>query len=409
MRLRISDVYTLSVVLLVGLSLQADKNLFSAALQPIKHEFHLTDSQLGAINGPAYALLFGIAGIPVARLAERRGRSRVVAVSVIVWSIFTSATALATGFLSLFVSRLLVGVGESGTGPAIQSLLAARFARGDRAGAMSVMYAGSYLGIFVGLALGGALVRSFGWRVAFVCLGVLGILIAPLVSLFLEDPPRSSSPMGETVFDDVVTVLRTPGVFHFLSMFCLMGIATFATTAWAPAFYSRHYGMDVGHAGAVMGAVIGGGAVIGSLLGGALVSSLNRWRFFSEAPFVLWTLLLAIPAAIGAFADIGLVWSLLLLSISIVLSCLPAGAIYAILHALVEPRHRAIAAAVATLMANLVGGLGPFLVGLISDVAGTQDRDGLQIALLVINGLYVWAIIHTVGMLRIYRHKMIAS
>lgn len=408
MRQRISDIYLLSIVLLVGIVQQADKNLFSAALQPIKNEFHLSDSQLGAINGPAYALLFGMAGIPIARLAERNGRCRVVAISIVAWSIFTSATALATGFLGLFVSRLLVGVGESGTGPAIQSLLAARFALRSRAGAMSVMYAGSYLGIFVGLALGGVLVESFGWRTAFVCLGTFGLLIAPLVFFLMEEPPSSSFPVGETLFDDVMTVLRTPGVLHFLAMFCLMGLAMFATTAWAPAFYSRHYGMDVGRAGAVIGGVIGGGAMFGSLLGGALVSRLNRWRA-SEAPFVLWTLLLAIPAAIGAFTDIGLGWSLFWLSFSIVLSCLPAGAIYAILHTLVEPRHRGIAAAVATLMANLVGGLGPFLAGLISDIAGTQDRDGLQIALLGINGLYVWAIGHTLGVLRIYQHKKIAS
>src|SRR5207244_3391954 len=111
----------------VTASQAADKYFFSMALEPIKAEFGLSDSELGAINGLAFALFCGIAGIPIAAMAERKGRRTIIAASVAAWSLFTAATSFAVGFVSLFAARVLVGVGEAGCMPAGQSLIAARF------------------------------------------------------------------------------------------------------------------------------------------------------------------------------------------------------------------------------------------------------------------------------------------
>jgi len=400
-----SGVYLLAAMALVCILQSADRNLFAVAIQGIKAEFRVTDTQLGAISGPAYAIILSLAGIPLARLAERVGRCRLIAGSVAAWSICTSATAGASGIFSLAASRITVGIGEAGAGPAVQSLLAARFSSRGRSGAMAVMYAGSYLGIFVGLALGGFLVEHVGWRRAFLCMGIPGLVLAPLVLLTVEEPPKAANLLGNTTIGDVVTILRTPGVLHFLAMFCLMGFATFGTTAWAPTFYSRQYGMDVERAGTVVGIVIGGGAVVGSLVGGLLTKCFRESDRDAEATFILWTLGVAIPAALGVFVVVDRALSVILLLFSTVVSCFPAGPIYALLHGLVEVRHRATAAAVTALAANLIGGLGPVFIGVLSDQIGGDRPKALRIALLAANSFYLWAFWHTYRVLATYRGR----
>src|SRR5262249_32192905 len=127
---------------------------------------------------------------------------------------------------------------------ALQSLIAARFSPQERAGAMSVMSGGYYLGLLVGLALGGALIESLGWRSAFLIMGASGIILAPVIWMTLRDPTRLLPATNDTVVNELSAILRAPGIQHFLAVFCLMGLTTSGTVAWAPAFYARYYGMS---------------------------------------------------------------------------------------------------------------------------------------------------------------------
>ena len=404
-----SGIYLVVLIALINVSLETDRNIFAVALEPIKLEFHLSDSQLGAINGLAFAVFFGIAGIPIARLADRKSRKGVIVASIAVWSAFTAATAFATGFRTLFATRILVGVGESGCIPAQQSLIAARFSPEQRSGAMSVTLSGIYFGILVGLALGGALVNALGWRIAFLMIGASGVVLTPLVWATLKDPSRSAAAATDTMLGDLVDVLRVRGMFHFLAMFCLMGLTTYATIGWAPAFYARYYGMNAAQVGAWVGFIFGGGAFVGSLVGGLVVSRLIRVRRDATLSFIIWTTIVFTPPSIAAFAVDNRWGSMALLLASVVIGGLPAGPIYATLQDLVEPRQRAVAAAVVMAAATAVGGAGPFLVGVISDWVGADSRDGLRVGLVAINTLNIWVLFHMYALLRIYRRRFITG
>ena len=283
-----SSWYLLFVIALVTVHQFTVQYLFSVAVEPIKAEFHLSDSQLGAINGPAFLVFFGIAGIPIAHLAERIGRRQVIAGSVAVWSAFTAITALASGFFTLFGTRALVGIGQAGSLPAVQSLIAARFPPEKRSGAMAVMSTSLYLGLFFALALGSVLVRALGWRGAFLVTGATGALLVPLVWLTLRDPPLPTHAVKETVLRNAAAVLRTGGMFHYLAMYGLLSLTAAGTYAWTPAFYERYYGMDTAQAGTFGGLVLGGGSLVASGLGGIILNRLGRAGEDSGSSFMLW-------------------------------------------------------------------------------------------------------------------------
>ena len=406
-RLASSDIYLLVLIALVEASLEADRNLFSVALMPIKREFLLSDSQLGAINGLAFAMLFGLASIPIARLTGRHGHTRVIAGCIAAWSAFTAVTALATGVVTLFATRIMVGVGEAGCHPALQSLIAARFSRQHRSGALSVWSAGNYLGIVIGLALGGAFVERLGWRTAFLLMGAMGMVLAPLVWLTLKDAPRSTATTGVSMRGELLAIARTKGMRHFLAMVSLMGFTTYATIAWAPAFYARYYGMNAAQVGAWVGFIFGGGAVVGSLLGGAIASRLTRRRRDAAPSFILWTTIAFTPLSIVAFVADSRSGSMIFLLLSVVVGALPAGAIYATLHDLVEPRQRAVAVALVFVASMVVGGAGPFMAGVISDLLGEESHEGLRVALVAINCVNIWVLAHMYSVLITYRSRLV--
>jgi predicted MFS family arabinose efflux permease len=402
-----SNIYLLVLIALVEASLEADRNFFSVALIPIKREFLLSDSQLGAINGLAFAMFFGLASIPIARLTERLGHIRVIAGCIAAWSAFTAVTAFATGFATLFTTRILVGVGEAGCHPALQSLIAARFSPQQRSGALSVWSAGNYLGIVIGLALGGAFVEGLGWRTAFLLMGGLGIVLAPLVWLTLKDAPRPTATISESLRSELWAILRTNGIVHFLAMVGLMGITTYATIAWAPAFYARYYAMNAAQVGAWVGFIFGGGAVVGSLMGGVIASRLTREHPDAGPSFILWTTIAFTPLSIAAFVADSRTESMIFLFLSVVVGALPAGPIFATLHDLVEPRQRAVAVALVFVASMVVGGAGPFAVGLISDFLGEEAHEGLRASLVVINCVNIWTLVHMYYLLITYRRRLI--
>jgi predicted MFS family arabinose efflux permease len=399
-----SSAYFLGLLAIIAASLEADRYLFSIALEPIKHEFGLSDSQLGAINGLAFAIFYAIAAIPIARTAGKIGGKPVIVASIAAWSAFTALTAAATGFAYLFLSRILVGIGEAGSMPALQSLIADRFRPEQRPAALSTLFAGNYLGMLLGMAVGGAIVEAGGWRNAFLAMGIFGVVLAPLVwsTLRAKPPARVDAPNNLTA--DLVTIVAAPGMGHFITICCLMQVTTTATLAWTPAFYSRYFGMNAAEAGISIGLIFGGGAFAGTLCGGAWLARITRIRKDAAMSFILWTTVACTLPSIFAFAVNSSSASLLLLFLSVILSALPAGALTAILLELVEPRHRSVAVAVVMMLATMVGGVGPFVTGLISDLPLNGSRSlGLGAGLVVVNCLNVWTLFHIWKLTKTYR------
>lgn len=185
--------YALSLLALLNVLSYLDRNVIFGLFEPIKHELHLTDAQLGWL-GSAYVLLFSVTAFPFGLLSDLRSRRAVVAAGVAVWSTFTSLGGLARSFGQLFVTRAAVGVGGAAFGPASNSLVADYFPGPRRALAFGILMAGVPVGGALGFWLGGQLQEMYGWRVAFFAVGVPGILLAALAARLI-DPSRTPEPV----------------------------------------------------------------------------------------------------------------------------------------------------------------------------------------------------------------------
>jgi MFS family permease len=180
--------YALGLLAFINLLNYIDRNVIYALFEPIKRDLALTDSQLGWL-GSAYIFVFSVAALPFGVLSDLRSRRAVIAGGVTLWSAFTFLSGLVNTFGQLFTCRAVVGVGEAAYGPAAASLVADYFPARGRAVAMGILSSGIALGGVLGLLLGGHLEGVYGWRVAFMTVGVPGFILAVLVSR-LQDPTR---------------------------------------------------------------------------------------------------------------------------------------------------------------------------------------------------------------------------
>ena len=170
--------YVLGMLVVVYVFNFIDRQIFAILAQSIKTDLNLSDTQLGALGGVAFGIFYATLGIPIARLADRYSRVNIIAISLAVWSVMTSLQALAGNFWQLLVTRIGVGVGEAGGSPPSHSLLADYFAPGERASALGIYALGIPIGILLGNLAGGWINEFFGWRNAFLLVGIPGVLLA---------------------------------------------------------------------------------------------------------------------------------------------------------------------------------------------------------------------------------------
>ncbi|NJM51475.1 MAG: MFS transporter [Sphingomonadales bacterium] len=174
-----------------------DRILIQVLSEPIINEFGLKDWQFGLLSGFGFALLYTVAGIPIARLAERMNRVRIIAVSIIIWSVMTALCGVAGSFIALLAFRVGVGIGEAGLTPPANSIIADYFPPRSRARALAIYAMGVTLGSVLAAAFGGPIAQAFSWREAFLLLGIPGILIGIIVWFTIKEPPRGySDPVG---------------------------------------------------------------------------------------------------------------------------------------------------------------------------------------------------------------------
>ncbi len=191
---RYSDSYKRVVVafLLAAYTLNfIDRTILATIGQAIKVDLKITDTQLGLLGGLAFAILYTLLGVPIARLAERWNRVSIISISIVVWSGFTAACGLAANFASLLALRVGVGIGEAGCSPPSHSLISDYFEPKRRASALSVYAFGIPLGAMIGAIAGGWLAQHLGWRAAFMIVGAPGVILAVLVKLIVREPPRA--------------------------------------------------------------------------------------------------------------------------------------------------------------------------------------------------------------------------
>ncbi len=417
-----------ALILLVAISTVSfiDRSILNTVGQAIKDDLAITDLQLGLLGGAAFAILNGLLGLPVARLAERRSRVAIISVAVAAWSAMTALSGLAGSFAHLLLARVGVGIGEAGAGAPSQSMLSDYYPPHQRATVFSILGLATPFGIVLG-GLGGAVVaQTFGWRAAFFVVGLPGLALAALTWLTLKEPPRGFSEGRDAAevappFSEVVRRLFASRTFrHVLAAAVIVNFVGFSGMSFLHPFLVRTFKVDYTTAAFAFVIVNSISLAGGYLMGGFVTDRLVKrdLRYYGWAPGV--AMLLAGPAYILGFLQTQWIAAILVLILPGLFSGVYFGPTFAITHNLVEPRMRASATAVLSLIMGLVGmTTGPVITGWLSDLfaarafslgdyavmcrggaAATIDAcrvasaSGIRTALIIIVSLFWWAGLH---------------
>lgn len=381
----------LALALILGIAVlnYADRYLLSGLVGPIKAEFGLTDGFMGLLMGPAFALIYTIAAVPIARLADRTSRIAVVCAGCALWSFFTAITAFANDGYTLALARIGVGIGEAAYQAPSAALIAAYFPAHQRTRALAVVSSAIYLGQMTGMAGGPAIAAVYGWRAAFEMLGAVGIVVAVTAWLMIREPAHN--PQANTV---IVPLRRLATKFARTASLRNMTLATGLGTLsgvtfgmWGPALFERAYGLSNAAAGQTFGLAFGLPGLFGMLAFGVIADRLAKRG--PEWPLKLTALALGAATA-SVLAAIWMPTIALAQAVAIPAGLLgggwAVGVISSLQSVLPEP-HRSTGTAMALLVIGLFGNFfGPWMAGLLSDLFGDRGGSawGLQVALSII-------------------------
>jgi predicted MFS family arabinose efflux permease len=388
----------LGLLLLVYIFNFADRMLLGVMAMPIKLELGLSDTQLGLLGGTAFALFYSTLGLPIAWLADRHSRTWIVTISLTVWSGFTALCGLAGNFLYLFVARLGVGVGEAGGVAPSYSLLADYFPPEQRSRALGVYSFGIPIGSAIGLAFGGLIATAFNWRVAFVVMGVGGILLAPVFRLLVKEPPRGgldrAPPAARPQLRVAARLIRGKPSFWLVAVAsALASTASYGISFWIPSFYIRSFELSLAQASFAYAALILSGGIAGAWTGAWLGDRYGpaNPRFYLLIPAA--ALLLSVPFFVMAITTHSLVVSVIMLVVPTACGSMIFGPVLTVIQHVVPPSLRTTSSALFLMINNLIGlGLGSLILGALSD--GLHQRFGeesLRYALLAGAGFYILA------------------
>jgi MFS family permease len=409
--------YVLGALVTVYIFNFIDRTIVNILTEPIKLSFGLEDWQMGLLGGPAFAVLYTFLGIPIARGAERFNRVLIIAAAVIIWSLFTALCGFAASFLMLFLFRVGVSIGEAGCTPPAQSLIADYFHPSKRATAVSIYALGVPLGGMLASVFGGQLAgidgaafgawingiglgglfgaldwsQVEGWRIAFVVVGLPGILLGLVVWRTVKEPPRgytdpaSLQGLEKASFGEALRVLmKKPAYRHVVFGAMLASFVGYGVNQFTTSFLIRTHGLTIQEASLLFGIILGVMAAIGVFSSGWLSDRMSK-----RYPNALsWLPALGMGASVPLYAFGFIADSLWLAMPSLMIAAMIhyfyLGPMYAVSGGVVDSRMRATSVAITLFVVNLLGyGLGPLLIGILSTYLKTVFLDdyGLGLAL----------------------------
>ena len=397
------------LMVIYGLNL-ADRGLVALLQEKIKPEFHLSDFELGLLGGPAFALCNALAGLPVARLSERFNRIGVLAICVALWSMMTAFCGLAVSFPMMLLARFGVGIGEAGCLPPTQSVISDYWPANKRTSAISLHLTAIPFGTIAAGAIGGVVADLYGWRAAFLTLGVPGILIALICWLTVKEPPRSGGAQKAEAPDFGAALKELMGKASFWHIALATGLVNFVAVGngqYIISFLVRQYHVSLTRVGLTLGPLTGGFTVLSVFVVGRILNHLTekdrawlaRWPGIGVA--------IGVPISLCAYMAPSF-WIMLTLQM-VGLLCTNAYLIslYTTAQGVVQPRMRATASAMVVIVINTIGyGLGPPAIGALSDFMashvvafGLSDTkhaaaQGLRYALMCGSLVNLWASVH---------------
>lgn len=380
------------VILLIYIIDMMDKQAINAVLPALKSEFDFSDAQLGAISS-VVSVSVGLLCLPVAVIIDRWSRRKIITIMVSLWSLATFFTGRATGFISLLLARLSVGIGEAGYQPASIALVSAWYPKKMRGTMLGFLTAGAPLGAMAGILLAGNLTYHFGWRACFGILAIPGFVFA-LIAWFIPDYKTVRVEQGAeesargSLKETILYILKTPTMIYLYlaSAAVVMVIVTFG--AWGVSFFERTFNLNIKQASSIIGVILlitFPGSLYGGWLGDKLIKRSNKGRLFAALINGLIFLLfvtLALQAA-RLTNNIYLVIPLWAVSSFFIFSIMSN--VYATTQDLAAPYFRATAVGFVPLVQQLLGAtIGPIIAGYIS------DRMGLLNALQIVGMLGIF-------------------
>ena len=372
-----------------------DRQILGILAGPIIKDLQLTDAEFGAIAGLAFALLYSTLGVPLALLADRTSRSRVIAGSLAVWSGFTALCGTATSFGQLFFYRLGVGVGEAGGVAPAYALIADYFPPERRARALAIFSLGIPLGLAGGTLIGAYLAAWIDWRAAFIAMGVAGLLLAPLMLIYVRDLPGSRADATQSVplSRTFSIVARKPTFWLMAFGASFSSLAGYGLALWTPTVLERSFGFGLIERGQFLASIFLIGGTAGVFAGGWLADRLGQGdrSWYAKLPAIAW-LITAPTFVVGLLVpNPWVAWPLLLIPNA--LNILWLGPVTTAVQHLVPRPMRSTASASFLLINNLIGlGVGPTLIGGLSELFKERfGTEALRYAAVSVVGFYLVA------------------
>ena len=389
--------YTLFILLLIAVFNYADRFMIGILIPDIKKDLDLSDTQIGFISGAAFTILYAFLGIPIARLADKYSRKKIIAIALAIWSLMTALCGTAKSFTQFAIYRVLVGIGEAGCTPPSHSIISDYYPKEERTSALAIYGLGSPIGVFIGFLVGGWIVEEYGWRIALFSFGAPGILIAIITYFTLREPPRGLSDKNKNYIKtdyntfESFKVLWKRNTFKYMVLGGSMyGLILVSTLIWIPSFFERSHGLGPAEIGRWLAFTNGIPHALGTLAGGFLADRVIKkgvhapilicvFAQLTAAPFYAFVLLW--PNHFGAF-----LWFIIPSFVGV----MQGPILYATIQAVSEVNQRAVAAALMILIINLFAGvIGPQIVGTTSDIISSSlGKDSLGIALLTVTTVF---------------------
>ena len=389
------DIYAWYVVILCMIAYIfsfIDRQILALMIEPIKADLNLTDTQFSLLHGLAFSLFYAFMGLPLAYIADRFSRPKLIAAGIVFWSIATALCGLSKNFIQLFLSRMGVGIGEAALSPAAYSMFSDMFAKDKLGRAVAIYSIGSFVGGGIAFLVGGFVIGLLkdmsliavpllgmlkAWQVAFILVGLPGVIIGILVLLTVKDPKRKGQMVDAQ--GNVVKV-KLSDTFKFLKKhkktftchylgFTFYAMALFCLISWTPAFYIRHYNMTATEVGYMLGAVL----LISNTLGVFAAGWMNDYfiqKGRKDSPMfvgVIGIVGLIIPMIL--FSQVNELWlSVTLLVVAMFFASFPMPISTTAMQMLSPNQLRAQISSIFLLISNLIAlGIGTTLVALITD------------------------------------------
>lgn len=384
--------YVLNALLIIYILSFMDRALLSVVARPLKAEIAISDLAFGLLTGAGFAVFYTIVGIPLARLSERKNRVWIIGISLAIWSAFTAMTGLSTdiaiggtvilsGFIALLICRVGVGIGEAGCTPPANSLIADYYPAAKRSSALGYYAMGVTLGTMLANIVGGQITDLWGWRWAFIVMGLPGIVIAILFTMTVKEPPRGYSeppgvkkqqradlwPSVREMFSKTSFWTMTAGAT--LAAFCGYAIAGFQSL-----YLQRTFELSAGEASLWVNAPAYAAGAVGTVIMGWLAMKMRARSITAIAWLPAIGLAVSVPFYIWGFTTASLILCAVGLSLGHFVKYGYLAAQYTICQGVVSPAVRATSTAVMLFIINILGyGLGPPFAGFLSDIFFSQS------------------------------------